>query len=441
MGCSSTNFKFEQEPELNCLNDTDDIEIKVDKDKELYKDIKVRSIPEVSNIIIDFNRFKKKSFRMLFLILPDYETLLPKIKLKKLHQTIIHSSTILDRTYNHNHSISSILRLSGNKLATVGNYIKIWNLLSGKCLTTLTDDKFISLGIVCILQLSETRIVSGGFTEVRIWDFVKGTCISRKRVGESVFSLLKLNDTRFISGNALNFMQVWSYTGECIFTLEHPGYQINLLKLNENQFVSMVKYNICFGDDRLKEKSYIKIWDYNTGTNVESLFSCNQNYFKKTLGSLLRIDDNHFAHWSRIGDYEDNYKNSYFYKSKIHIWNAELNEKTIELNNMINCLLKISKEIVVFGTNKNTLVLNINTSQKLLTINEPSINLYKLNNYTIVSKNQNVLNVWDIFSNKIILSSSKNPDEYYTDLICLRLNDHQFLVKFNSCCIKILNIN
>ena len=90
---------------------------------------------------IRFNRFKKKSLILLHEIL-DGE-LLKKIKHMKVLQTLqtFHLQGIVEEKTLEGHSkgVNCLVRINGNTIASASGdgTIKIWDIITGKCLKTL----------------------------------------------------------------------------------------------------------------------------------------------------------------------------------------------------------------------------------------------------------------------------------------------------------------
>jgi WD40 repeat protein len=86
----------------------------------------------------------------------------------------------------------------------------------GTCLSTLRGH---TGHVLCVLQLSNGRLVSGSYdSTLIIWDVSSGTCLSTLRGHTArVTCVLQLSDGRLVSGNWDNTLKLWDVSsGLCL---------------------------------------------------------------------------------------------------------------------------------------------------------------------------------------------------------------------------------
>ena len=163
----------------------------------------------------------------------------------------------------HQYGVYSLKSLTSNRLSS-GSYneIKIWNIESGECLKTLSDNISYIRGLV---YLPNGNIVScSEDATIKVWDLAKGVCIkSLKGHSSHITCLLLLKNGHLATGSYNNAIEIWNMeSDECVKTLQgHSSLVSRLEQFESGELVS------CSGDET------IKIWDITEGTCTKTLLS------------------------------------------------------------------------------------------------------------------------------------------------------------------------
>jgi len=438
MGCSSTINSLHQEHELcNSLS--------------FYK--------------IKFSRFKKKSYHLLFIILPDIDSFLNNIKNKKFHKTFIESNLThiaIETSLNHKNAITCVIKISRNKIASAdeSGFIKLWNLVNGTCILTtkitLHHSEF-KPSIDSLLLISKNRIVSGGLANIRIWDITTGICLIRNEIiSDGGPYLLKLNQKKFASSSNCGNLVIWdSFTGECLINLllSTPNWH-EVILLNKRQFLSMGKQYIESNNN--SKEFLIKIWGINKCDFVHGFLPCFENETER-FDNITKLNDYHFAfisklskglwnHWEEIANYQN----------KVNIFDIKNNNDTLktiicENTEEVECLIKIDNEQLAVGFNTYFQIINIITEQKMLTVKDSATTFFKFDKNIFANLNlkfKNILNnekwkFWDVITKKLLFSLpiDKEYNRNYSRNNILKINDYQIVYNINYSTLNIKTIS
>ena len=159
------------------------------------------------------------------------------------------SGDCIKSLYGHTHTITSLMKLNKNQLASgCDDYsIKVWNFQTGICLFTLKGHK--QIGIM-LAKLNDTQFVSSCSDKtIKIWDFTNGYCIKTLTDNISEFTIIiRLNKTRIATGNFLErTIQIWDITnGICLKTFDKSIEEDkirNLVRIN-NKLLASSSYTI-----------------------------------------------------------------------------------------------------------------------------------------------------------------------------------------------------
>ena len=93
----------------------------------------------------------------------------------------------------HSRDINFLVKINENTIASTSwdNTMKIWNIITGKCLTTLKFNFF----VYSIYKINGNSIMSDtNDKNIKIWDIITGNC-QKTLVGhsDSVLFLVKIN--------------------------------------------------------------------------------------------------------------------------------------------------------------------------------------------------------------------------------------------------------
>jgi len=177
------------------------------------------------------------------------------------------SSKCVKTLNGHDNSIKSLARLNDNVIASGScKCIKIWNISTGVCTKTLNGHTHF---INSLIILNDLYLASGsGDQTIKIWDIVNGACV-KTFVGhvDEVITVIRLNDSELVSGSEDESIKVWNIkTAVCLKTLNGHSHFVNsLIKLDSNQIAS-----------GSADKS-IKIWDVQNGICIKTLLGHNNS--------------------------------------------------------------------------------------------------------------------------------------------------------------------
>jgi len=219
----------------------------------------------------------------------------------------------------HKNEITCLIKLNKTTIIS-GSFdtnIKIWDLISGECKSTLGDVNH-QYYIYCLEKINENHIASGNNNKtIEIWNLDSNKCshVLNGHTG-SVWSLLKMNDTTLISGSEDNSIKTWNLTtNTCIKTFKrHNGTVTSLVKLNE--------FKIASGSD----DGLIKIWNLQDNQNNNLGFNDNlmkdltdqeKEYERAIKRGDFVVRSNHFREGEKVNKklhkyYNENYSEILF---------------------------------------------------------------------------------------------------------------------------------
>ena len=119
-------------------------------------------------------------------------------------------------------------------------------------------------GVSSITVISDeiSKIISGSYREVKIWDIESGECLQTFNIGHTHFikSIINLSDDKIASCDEDGKIIIWNIeNGECLKMIEaHSDCIWMLAKLSKNKIIS------CSSDNT------IKIWNVETGLSFKN---------------------------------------------------------------------------------------------------------------------------------------------------------------------------
>ena len=235
------------------------------------------------NVLIKFNRFKKKSLILLHEVL-DSGIVLKKIKNLKILQTLqaFNFTQGLQevKTAIRSYLFGYLIKIKTNIYSCLDNKrIQIWDLKTRKFLKTLEGH---SEYIHCVITINENKIASSSEDKsIKIWDVEVGNCIKTIEGHSSrICCLIKVNEKKLASGSWDKTIKIWDMiTGNCLKTLERHSNSIScLVKINENKIASGSYDNT------------IKLWDLITGNCLKTLEGHSKNVLQDFRGSFQLLN-------------------------------------------------------------------------------------------------------------------------------------------------------
>jgi WD40 repeat protein len=145
----------------------------------------------------------------------------------------------------------------------MANYVDVWNLFSGECLHQLEHES----GVECIKCLAKNRLITS--TErgiIKIWDLLQGRCLSSLN---SHYKAVILLDTvpneanMFISGDNHGILRMWDLNKpkkKFISKIKVSYVNNKLIKALTQGLLACLSYN-----------SQLDIWNYKTNERVITL--------------------------------------------------------------------------------------------------------------------------------------------------------------------------
>ena len=152
---------------------------------------------------IRFNRFKKKSFILLHEVLDG--RLLKKIKNMKILQTLqtfnLRQGIIEEKTLEgHVHDVNFLIKINKYQIASASRdeTLKIWDIITGKCLKTLEGH---SASVYFLVKINEKTIASASYDKrIKIWDIITGNCLKTlEGHSDYINALVKINGNKIAS--------------------------------------------------------------------------------------------------------------------------------------------------------------------------------------------------------------------------------------------------
>ncbi|XP_039265329.2 F-box/WD repeat-containing protein 7-like isoform X2 [Styela clava] len=119
----------------------------------------------------------------------------------------------------HDDHVITCLQFSGTRIVSGSddNTLKVWSVVSGKCLRTLTGHT----GGVWASQMRKNMIISGSTDRtLKIWNADTGNCVHTLYGHTSTVRCMALHDNIVVSGSRDATLRVWDVdTGECLHVL------------------------------------------------------------------------------------------------------------------------------------------------------------------------------------------------------------------------------
>jgi len=152
---------------------------------------------------ITFNRFKRKTLHILYLLTKHTFLNIDQIRNKKLTKVILKTDQVYDERLikGHEYRILCLVQLNENKIVSAGNdnLIKIWDLVEGTCCMTLEKH---SSSVKFLLRLSYNTIASSCGNNILVWDVLKGTCTREiKNPSICILCLFRYNSNLIFIGS------------------------------------------------------------------------------------------------------------------------------------------------------------------------------------------------------------------------------------------------
>jgi len=255
-----------------------------------------------------------------------------------------------------------------------------------------------------------------------------------------MFNLIKLNENRFATAGKCCHLKIWdsnSNKENCLFTILNKAHSI-ALKLNKFQFVTLPCCRIpVMSHDNTDYSIYykIKVWDINTFELVLQSDHFSYYTYRSNLDNLFKMSDFELVYWTRESETQ----------CILRTWNTKnLKPQLFLLNLKINCIIKISNELLAIGTNDNIEITNINNMESIFQIESPAYNLLKFNNFKLVSRNEKEFNIWNQKTDKTLQTIPVESKEKYvlnkSTNIMIRLNEFQLLASTSDSKLEIINI-
>lgn len=129
-----------------------------------------------------------------------------------IRQWDINEYKLIKVVNGHDGWINCIIQLQNDMLATGGNdnAINIWNNPSMKYIISLSD-KDSQHSILCLCQLTDKRLLSGSFKVIKIWNVVTYQCITTISAHEDyITSIISLQDRSVASSSKDKLIKIWS---------------------------------------------------------------------------------------------------------------------------------------------------------------------------------------------------------------------------------------
>jgi WD40 repeat protein len=144
----------------------------------------------------------------------------------------------------HNYAIESLISIPNNRIAS-GNdtTIKVWDLIKGICVRSLTGHKDFINSLIFIKR--DNSLVSGSHDKsIKIWSLNDFQCLKTIQLNYEIISLLLLPGGYFASGG-YNSIKIWDTNNyEYINTLKNQdGWVDHLLLTKDRTIVSTFNYD------------------------------------------------------------------------------------------------------------------------------------------------------------------------------------------------------
>ena len=228
------------------------------------------------------------------------------------------------------------------------NKIKIWNLISGECLLTLTGH---TMGVYKIAEMSDNRLVSfASDRTIKVWSLETGECLKTIQIEYKPKEKQSIGSIKLISNDII---------------LCGRGKSIDAYDLNSGEFVkSLVGHTDSvqcvdmLSDGRIVSASWdktIKIWNLNSGQCKQTL----KDSVNKGIVMCMLILPNDILVTGSGDDI-------------IKVWDLKINKLVNTLighSGVISCFSTISDDTICSGSWDGTIkIWNLNSSSCLQTI-------------------------------------------------------------------------
>jgi WD40 repeat protein len=271
----------------------------------------------------------------------------------------------LIKKFNHIKEIVRSFQVieDANKLISIGNEIKIWDLQSGECFMILNEH---SHSVTSVLIYQNNKFISGSVDKtIKIWDLESFECIQTLYNNSTVTSLLLLSDEILASGLKDGTINIWN--------------------LNEKKIVKSIKAHKDWIRCLTKSKDTSKLISGSDDSKIKIWDSNNFQLLKELAGHAFQIRCLKMLNDETILSGSDD--------KTIKIWKIDSGEclKTLKFNDCVNCVETFSDDKM--------LIIGISSGQT----NASGVIIYDLNKYEEVKRINSAHSSW--LSNSILLSN------------------------------------
>lgn len=236
------------------------------------------------------------------------------------------------KTIKDTSKIIECIFLHDGRIAICSDYIKIYDIISGKCNITIKEKN-----VIVLCQLSNDNIISGSLKEIKIWKIVQNTykClfviqININSIQFTSYSLISISNNNF-SFYTLYHNKILLYKGEPPYSAIPEHKLVTKSKMGIISVIYIKKKNILLS---LTQENILYLWMLTTLQCISIM----TDIFCFGIKSICQIDDDRVI----IGR-----KNAV---SIVNITKCYRENKIINLKfGNINSVCKLNKEIIIFG--------------------------------------------------------------------------------------------
>ena len=118
--------------------------------------------------------------------------------------------------------------------------ISIWDLNSGECLKILRGHE---TSVSSMAVISDEKIISGSYCEIKVWDFESGACLQTLNIGHIhyIHSIIKIINAKIASCDHSGKIIIWNKeNGELLKIIDaHSDSIYSLKKLSDKKNKNM----------------------------------------------------------------------------------------------------------------------------------------------------------------------------------------------------------
>jgi WD40 repeat protein len=225
----------------------------------------------------------------------------------------------------HSQEVCCTIQLSDGRLCTASKdkTIKLWNLSSGECETTLVGHEN---WVTAIVQYSPTQLCSGSYDEtIRLWDIATRVCEKSLKLDGVVEALELLPNGQIACLSLCGLLYFWNVDTDYLCHTVVIDKIYNIKNINDLHMIQLATGDLCISVNK-DDNGEIIIFDFKTHQKIKTIPIRHTNYYVN-IKTMLLLRDGRLA----VGIYSEDDEDVNNEYDTILIYNIDTGECEQEL--------------------------------------------------------------------------------------------------------------